>query len=70
MTLYNDEHPKGLDLGSLGGFLASYAPEMEEFVSAVMKGSSLKASPRYALGELKIAWAVYRSLQSKKWETV
>ena len=60
----------GLDIGNLGGFLASYKPEIEDFVKAVVTGSSPKASAKYALGELKIAWAVYRSLQSKKWEKV
>lgn len=70
MTLYNDQHPTGFNIGSLGGFVASYEPEIEDFVKAVVIGSTPKASAKYALGELKIAWAVYRSLNSKKWEKV
>jgi hypothetical protein len=43
---------------------------MMEFVQCALGEKSPDVSPEYAVGEPLIMWAIYRSLSSKRWETV
>ena len=52
------------------GYMASYAGEFLDFVLAIRDGKPLDAGPEVAVGELRIALAMERSAQSKRWEKV
>ena len=52
------------------GYDESFAPELVDFRNAIVDGTPLAASPEYALGELRIALAMYRSAQTGQWERV
>ena len=68
MSVYTQDSPTGRDLGSQGGYSAAFTPQMEEFLSAVVGGYQLEESGRQALGEVAVAQAVYRSLETRRWE--
>lgn len=70
LTLYNDSFPNGRALEPVQGYFASFAPTMMEFVQCALGEKSPDVSPEYAVGEPLIMWAIYRSLSSKRWETV
>ena len=71
MLLFNAEHPNGETLmPTLPGKVDSYGVELHDFSQAVLTGSPLAAEPRVALGELRAALAMYRSVQSRQWEEV
>ena len=71
MLLFNAEHPNGETLmPTLPGKVDSYGVELHDFSQAVLTGSPLAAEPRVALGELRTALAMYRSVQSRQWEEV
>lgn len=58
-------------MGSLGGYLAAFPPQMELFLEAVVGGGRVgEASAQEALQEVLVANAVYKSLQTKRWESV
>ena len=52
------------------GYAKSFAPELLDFARAVLDGKPLEAGPEYSLGELRVALAIYRSAETKKWEPV
>ena len=67
----NMSHPKGAELGSLGGFSAAFTPQMREFVAQIVGGESGgQDSVQQALGEVMVAQAIYKSTKTKQWETV
>ena len=70
MSVYTEDNPTGRDLGCQGGYSAAFTPQMEQFLGAVVGGYQLENSGREALGEVRVAQAVYRSLESKRWEVV
>ena len=71
LTLYNDEHPDGRVLmDAFPGKVDSYGVELEAFSELVLDGKPLQASAEFALGELRTALAMYRSLESGRWEKV
>jgi predicted dehydrogenase len=61
---------KGEKIGEQGGYLRSYEGELADFASAVIDGTTPAAAAEYALGELRIALAMYRSAASGRWERV
>jgi predicted dehydrogenase len=61
---------KGTKVGVPGGYLQSYEGEWTDFASAVQHGTPPAASAAYALGELRLALAMYRSAATKRWEKV
>jgi predicted dehydrogenase len=61
---------KGEKVGTQGGYLASYEHELADFAHAVLDGDTPAAPAEYALGELRIALALYRSAETKRWEKV
>lgn len=71
LTLFNSEHPDGQALMPVWpGKVDSFGFELQDFVSAVLQGTPLAASPEYSLGELRTALAMYRSVESGRWEKV
>lgn len=68
--MYTEECPTGQDLGNLGGYTAAFTPQMEQFLGAVVGGCQLEDSGREALGEVGVAQAVYRSLETRQWEKI
>lgn len=53
-----------------GNYLQSYEGELADFAAAVLTGSPLAAGPEVSLGELRCALAMYRSAETKQWESV
>ena len=70
MTLYNKDHPKGKHFPSFGGYSAAFTPQMITFLDAVTSGQQIPESGTKALGEVLVAKATYKSIQSKTWEEV
>ena len=48
----------------------SFVHELNDFASAVLHGTALRAGPEDSLGELRTALAMYRSAESRQWESV
>jgi predicted dehydrogenase len=71
LKLYDEEHPNGIVImDSFPGKLDSYGIELQEFADLVLDGKQLAASPECSLGELRTAFAIYRSAESGGWEKV
>lgn len=70
VTVYDKNHHDGESLGPAEGYFESFPPTVGAFVSAVLDNRPLDADAKYCSGEPRIAWAIYRSLESKRWEAV
>ena len=70
VKLWDGTEWKGQKVGEPGGYLRSYEGELADFASAVLHGTEPAASAEYALGELRLALAMYRSAESGRWEKV
>ena len=71
LLLYDEDHPHGKVIMELfPGKVDSYGFELHDFSLAVLQGKPLQASPQYSLGELRTALAIYRSVESRRWEKV
>ena len=57
-------------LESFQGKVDSYGAELADFASAVRHGTPLAAPPEFAEGELRTALAMYRSVATRRWESV
>ena len=67
----NSTHPKGVELGSLGGFSDAFEPQMKVFVEQIVGGCHGNSeSGERALREVMLAQATYKSLKTKQWEKV
>jgi UDP-N-acetyl-2-amino-2-deoxyglucuronate dehydrogenase len=72
VLLFDREHREGkviLD-NKDEGRAAAFGYELNDFVGAVLDGTPLEAGPEYSLGELRTAFAIYRSAESRQWEKV
>ena len=69
VKLWDGTDWKGTKQGEQGGYLRSYEAELHDFARAVLDGTPPAASAEYALGELRLALAMYRSAETKRWET-
>jgi len=70
VKLFDGTDWKGTKVGERGGYLQSYEAEWADFASAVLRGTPPAAPAGYALGELRLALAMYRSAETKLWEKV
>ena len=70
VKLWDGTEWKGTKVGEQGGYLRSYEAELADFASAVLYGTPPAATAEYALGELRLALAMYRSATSMRWEKV
>ena len=66
---FDGAEPRGIVVGQ-GNYLQSYEGELADFASAVLHGTPPAAGPEVALGELRAALAMYRSHETKRWESV
>ncbi len=69
-VLWNAEHPDGQPVGEVGGYVRSYPGEFADFAAAVLDGKPPAAGPEMAVGELRVALALYRSAETRRWEKV
>ncbi len=70
VKLWDGTEWKGKKMGEQGGYLRSYEAELADFASAVLRGTQPAAPAGYAVGELRLALAMYRSATSNRWEKV
>jgi predicted dehydrogenase len=70
VKLHDGTDWKGTKVGERGGYLLSYEAELHDFAGAVLDGRPPAATAEYALGELRLALAMYRSAETKRWERV
>jgi predicted dehydrogenase len=70
VKLHDGADWKGTKVGERGGYLQSYEGELLDFARAVQTGAQPAATAEYALGELRLALAMYRSAETKQWEKV
>lgn len=70
VKLWDGSDWKGRKVGEQGGYLRSYEGEWADFAAAVLRGTAPAASAAYALGELRLALAMYRSAETLHWEKV
>ncbi len=70
VKLWDGSEPRGKKIGAQGGYLQSYEGELADFASAAMHGTPPAATAAYALGELRLALAMYRSAETGRWEKV
>lgn len=70
LWLWDKGHPEGKELFASAGYTESFGPELSDFTSAILEGTDLAAGPEHAVGELRAALAIYRSVESGKWEQV
>jgi len=70
VLLWTDEHPTGEPIGEVGGYHRSYPGEFADFAAAVLDGRPPAAGPEMAVGELRVALALYRSAETRRWEKV
>ena len=50
--------------------MASFQPQMQAFVDTVLYNKPVKNTVEYAMGEIMVAAAVYKSIKMKKWGKV
>ena len=71
--MYTKDCPEGEETKTLGGYMASYKPQMNEFISRVAEGRQLVetdgGSVLQGTKDILVSMAVYRSVDSKKWES-
>jgi predicted dehydrogenase len=70
VKLHDGSDWKGKKVGEQGGYLRSYEGEWLDFASAIQHGTDPAVPAEYALGELRLALAMYRSAESRRWEKV
>lgn len=72
MSVCTHASPDGEHLGNIGGYTAAFVPQMDVFLRAAANGGGLEEryGARKALGEVLLAHAVYKSLESRRWEKV
>ena len=70
VKLWDGTDWKGKKVGEQGGYLFSYEAELADFASAVLQGTAPAAPAEYAVGELRLALAMYRSATTNRWEKV
>jgi predicted dehydrogenase len=70
VKLWDGNDWRGRKVGEPGGYLQSYEGQLADFASAVMHGTEPAAPAAYALGELRMALAMYESANSGRWEKV
>lgn len=70
VTLWDGTDPRGTRIGERGGYLLSYEGQFADFARAVLEGSAPEAPAEDAMGELRLALAMYRSAETGRWEKV
>ena len=67
-------HPEVVSTEMLGGYMASFPPQMKHFIELIKKGVALKredgGSVWEATKEVLVSKAIYKSVQTRQWEEV
>ena len=70
IRLFDGDHREGRLMAEPQGYAKSFGPELDDFAEAVLHDRPLAAGPEQAIGELRTALAIYRSVESRRWEKV
>ena len=71
LILFNKDHPRGESImNAVEGKMNSYGAEIKDFCEVVLDGTTMAAPPEYSLGEFRTAQALYKSIESGRWEKV
>ncbi len=70
LRLFDGANREGKLLMEPKGYPQSFGPELQDFAAAVLDGKAPAAGPEQSLGELRAALAIYRSVESGRWEKV
>ena len=71
LLVYNAAHPDGETvMQTFPGKVDSYGAELRDFSIAVLDGEPLAASPEFSLGEMRTALAMYKAVETRRWEAV
>lgn len=71
VLFFDRNTPEGREIMAKGkGREVAFGLELDDFSRAVLEGRPLAAGPKYSLGELRAALAMYRSAVSRRWEKV
>lgn len=70
VVLWTARAPEGEQVGEVGGYLESYYGQFADFEAAVLDGRPLAAPAEFAIGELRVALALYRAAETGRWEKV
>ena len=66
--VFDGTERRGRQEGEAAGYLESYGGEFVDFAAAVLDGVTPAAGPEQSVRELAIAFALYRSVESGRWE--
>jgi predicted dehydrogenase len=69
VKLFDGSDSRGATVGQ-GNYFQSYEGQWRDFESAVIDGTPPATSARHALGEVYGALAMYRSVETGRWESV
>ena len=69
VVLYDGGEARGEVVGE-GNYFMSYERQIADFEGAVLDGTVPAASAAFAVGEVRAALAMYRSVTSRRWEPV
>lgn len=71
VLVYADRHDSGRDvLSEAERRQDPYGLELADFAAAVLDGTELAAPPEDAVADLRVALAIYRSADTRRWEKV
>jgi len=70
LLLFDANHRDGTQVAPAQGYAKSFGPELADFARVVLDGATPAAGPEHSLGELRTALALYRAVQSDRWEAV
>lgn len=75
VKLFTGEFPDGKEMmdlssGSPLGYMDSFGPQLQNLVAAVRQEAPLRRDAAYAVNDVRVANAIYRSAASGVWEAV
>ena len=71
LLLFNKQYPRGkVIMNAAEGKRNSYGEEIKDFCEVVLDGTIMAATPEFSLGDIRTALALYRSVNSRRWEKV
>ena len=66
--VFDGTERRGRQEGPAAGYLSSYSGEFDDFAAAILSGRPPAAGPEQSVKELEVAFALYRSVESGRWE--
>ena len=63
--------PNSTTYDTLSSYMGAFRPQMQAFVNAVLYNKPARNTVEYAMGEIMVTMAIYKSIKTKKkWEKV